>query len=69
MSDYKSQALIALQPEQASLRDMFAIAALTGILANPSEEEWDTIEDAADDLCEVAYIYADAMLKARGKKP
>lgn len=51
------------------LRDYFAAAALTGLLANrkrdpfpddslPTPEEWSLI----------AYVYADAMLRARGGK-
>lgn len=43
-----------------SLRDQFAMAALTGMLSN---EELSTIKDIASD----AYRYADAMLEARKK--
>ena len=44
-------------PEQPTLRDRFAMAALTGLLANPGE----TGKDAA----KRAYGFADAMLAAR----
>lgn len=42
-----------------SLRDHFAMAALTGILASAPEEY------SAEILAEEAYAHADAMLKAR----
>ena len=43
------------------LRDAFAMAALTGLLANPSHDMLSPEEWATD-----AYNIADAMLKARG---
>jgi len=45
-----------------SLRDKFAYAALTGMLAN-SERTGDPFN-----FSEAAYIYADAMMQARDKK-
>jgi len=48
-------------PKTATLRDQFAIAALTGLLANPDAAKY-------KDRAEVAYNYADAMLKAREHK-
>jgi hypothetical protein len=47
--------------ETATLRDQFAMAALTGLLANPDAAKY-------KDRAEVAYNYADAMLKAREDK-
>jgi hypothetical protein len=41
------------------LRDRFAMAALTGMLANGTWRE--------EVLCKLSYDYADAMLKARGE--
>lgn len=47
-----------------SIRDFFAAAALTGIMAYPGgDEEVDTMEVALG-----AYEFADAMLKAREKQ-
>jgi hypothetical protein len=43
---------------QPSLRDQFAMAALTGLLANPDAAKY-------KDRAEVAYNYADAMMEAR----
>ena len=45
---------------RAELRDRFAMAALTGLLAYPEEG------GAPQRYSEIAYEYADAMLKARG---
>ena len=42
----------------ATLRDQFAMAALTGLLANPDAAKY-------KDRAEVAYNYADAMMEAR----
>jgi hypothetical protein len=44
-----------------SLRDYFAAAALTGLLANPE------FEDTAHDTAKIAYQQADAMLLERAK--
>ena len=46
---------------RAELRDRFAMAALTGLLANPAEARISPAEWTYD-----AYRFADAMLKARG---
>ena len=57
---------IMMQPKQpyATLRDRFAMAALTGMQANPHfDEGLATPEQRA----RVAYIDADAMLEARNK--
>jgi len=48
--------------EIATLRDQFAMAALTGLLANPDAAKY------SNDRTEVAYELADAMLKAREAK-
>lgn len=44
-------------PEQPTLRDRFAMAALTGLLADPNED--------GKDVAKRAYGFADAMLEAR----
>ncbi len=49
------------QRERAELRDRFAMAALTGLLANPAEARISPAEWTYD-----AYRFADAMMKARG---
>lgn len=48
------------QKERAELRDRFAMAALTGLLADH------TMDFAVTEFADLAYEYADAMLKARG---
>lgn len=50
------------QDEQLTLRDEFAMAAMNGILSNPSVDDIGT-EGVAHD----AYLFADAMLKERSK--
>lgn len=45
-----------------SLRDYFASAAITGLIANPNNS------GEADIVAKVAYMVADAMLKFRGDK-
>lgn len=58
--------------EQVTLRDQFAMAALTGMTANPSTRaymERVSIEQTdAEMFADYAYEYADAMLAAREKK-
>ncbi len=53
-------------PPDLTLRDQFAMAALTGLLAYADgdrlSERWDH-----NDFAEEAYSYADAMMKARGE--
>jgi hypothetical protein len=55
--------------KEMDLRDWFAAQALAGLLANPVEPS--TTDSPADELAatlaEEAYIFADAMLKARLK--
>jgi hypothetical protein len=48
--------------ETATLRDQFAMAALTGLLANPDAAKY------SKDRTEVAYELADGMLKEREDK-
>jgi hypothetical protein len=50
--------------EQNTLRDQFAMAALTGIVACYRDHEG---AETIPDRCKKAYEYADAMLKARAK--
>ena len=45
-----------------TLRDRFAMAALTGMLACPNNSEGNTL----DNFAAIAYAIADAMLKVRG---
>lgn len=47
--------------EEAILRDLFAVAALNGLLACPN------VRDSRAGLCETAYCFADEMIKAREK--
>ena len=46
--------------ERQELRDRFAMAALTGVLAHPTR-----FNNSYDDVAESAWDYADAMMKAR----
>lgn len=48
------------QPEEKTLRDEFAMAALTGILVHGSHQVGEAYRNA-----EIAYNMADAMLKIR----
>ena len=54
------------QPPDLTLRDVFAMAALSGLLAYADgdrlSERWDH-----NDFAEEAYSHADAMMKARGE--
>ena len=52
----------AIKQARAELRDRFAMAALTGLLAKAADDGSMAAEDWASD----AYLFADAMLKARG---
>lgn len=49
-----------LPSETLTLRDQFAIAALSGLIATPKTDEHNL-----DDIVFAAYRYADVMLKAR----
>jgi len=51
-------------PADIRLRDEFAMAALTGFLANPNLTSAGDLQSA-----ESAYIWADAMMKAREPDP
>ena len=57
------------QPKEpvATLRDQFAMAALTGLLANPKLAET-ALKKGPRWFDEVAYQYADGMLKERESK-
>ncbi len=49
-----------------TLRDYFAAKALQGLLADPEPFDlWDGDKTIADTYAREAYVYADAMLKAR----
>lgn len=50
-----------IKPTRDELRDRFAMAALTGVLAHPTR-----FNNFYDDVAESAWDYADAMMKARG---
>lgn len=51
-----------LNAQNEHLRDAFAMAALQGLLANPSIDEW------ATDYAKEAYKYADEMFAERERK-
>ena len=51
-----------LKEAQPTLRDQFAMAALTGILSDPE------LNQPMHHLVKIAYNYADAMLEARDAK-
>jgi hypothetical protein len=59
LRDMKPQVVQAEQA-RAELRDRFAMAALTGLLADH------TMNIAVTEFADLSYEYADAMLKARG---
>lgn len=61
----KNPEFFALPETMPTLRDQFAMAALTGIFANPSYTDFVEMDCLIDS--EVAYQYADAMLEARKK--
>lgn len=44
------------------LRDYFAAKAMQGLVSTTKDEEW-----LADETAEIAYVVADAMMKAREK--
>ena len=49
-----------------TLRDYFAAKAMQGLLADPEPFDlWDGDKTIADTYAREAYVYADAMLKAR----
>jgi hypothetical protein len=50
------------QAERERLRDTFAAAALTGLVASNAD-----LEDTMQGVCEDAYSWADAMLRERGR--
>lgn len=52
--------------KEATLRDTFAAAALTGLLANP--RGFDPANDSTEKAARVMYAFADAMLAAREGK-
>jgi hypothetical protein len=52
--------------EGMTLRDYFAAKALQGLLADPEPLDlWDGDKTIADTYAREAYVYADAMLRAR----
>ena len=55
----------AAKQARAELRDRFAMAALTGLLASPSDCQGAS-KNPLERFSERAWEYADAMLKARG---
>jgi hypothetical protein len=58
----------ALARSEETLRDRFAMAALTGLLAGP-EDGGGTLPHYQQHYARTAYGYADAMLAAREVKP
>lgn len=63
-----SNAKNAAARERRELRDKFAMAALSGLLAYSREDGDDCSNMKAKDVAETAYDYADAMLEAREKQ-
>ena len=61
-TDPKLERLQAIAERSPTLRDQFAMAALSGLLANP-ETHWRNIDDAGKE----AYIFADSAMEAREK--
>ena len=57
---WRIEAEQAEKQARAELRDRFAMAALTGLLADH------TMDFAVTEFADLSYEYADAMLKARG---
>jgi hypothetical protein len=64
----------ALRESQETLRDMFAAAALQGLLANPGGpiqantlNGWNFVNCGRDEVAALAYFMAGAMLEARKK--
>jgi hypothetical protein len=56
--------------EDKELRDVFAMQALSGMLASGSwltSRGWETPEQMTADYSREAYLFADAMLKERSK--
>lgn len=51
-----------------TLLDQFAMAALTGLLANPADiPGLDNLESVASEYGRISYIYAHAMMRARSE--
>lgn len=50
-----------------TIRDYFAAQALAQLIARLENESHATIESAAKECAEAAYVFADAMLKERDK--
>ncbi len=56
-------------PRRVDARDLFAMAALQGVLANPDTFRGEgTCSLSEEDIATVAYAYADAMLAERKRK-
>ena len=55
-----SQGIITVNEPRATLRDKFAMAAMTGLLADPTSS-------GPEGCATAAYLYADAMLEQRTK--
>jgi hypothetical protein len=58
---WRIEAEQAEKQARAELRDRFAMAALTGLLADHTMQNF-----AVTEFADLSYEYADAMLKARG---
>lgn len=60
-----NERLLDIVERMPTLRDQFAMAALSAIMGLPVLGHADEV--GADARCEMAYVYADAMLAAREK--
>lgn len=49
-----------------TLRDYMAAKAMNALILSEEPEDGQSIEDYIDETAKAAYLYADAMLKARG---
>lgn len=58
-----AQALDVIAEKQSTLRDQFAMAALTGFCANPTSKDM----EGGSFFAKIAYKCADAMMEARKK--
>lgn len=55
-----------MSESEKALRDGFAMAALTGLLANPEMVTAEDFDVVANTYADLSYLYADAMMRRRG---
>ena len=61
--DFHGNGQMFIAAEGMSMRDYFAAKAMQGFAADPTMDQ-----APAADIAEIAYVWADAMLKARNQK-